>query len=91
MNKSAGAFRTISEVAEELGVPKHVLRFWEIKWTPRKGNLVARYRGRGEGEGAVLLLAHLDVVEADPADWSVPPFRLIEQDGYYYGRGTLDD
>ena len=32
MNKSAGAFRTISEVAKELGVPKHVLRFWEIKF-----------------------------------------------------------
>lgn len=58
---------------------------------PRKGNLVARYRGRGEGEAALLLLAHLDVVEADPDDWSVPPFALIEQDGYYYGRGTLDD
>ncbi len=58
---------------------------------PRKGNLVARYRGRGEGAEALLLLAHLDVVEADPADWSVPPFILLEQDGYYYGRGTLDD
>jgi acetylornithine deacetylase/succinyl-diaminopimelate desuccinylase-like protein len=58
---------------------------------PRKGNLVARYRGRGEGAEALLLLAHLDVVEADPADWSVPPFVLLERDGYYYGRGTLDD
>jgi len=58
---------------------------------PRKGNLVARYRGRGEGAEALLLLAHLDVVEADPADWSVPPFTLLERDGYYYGRGTLDD
>lgn len=58
---------------------------------PRKGNLVARYRGREEGAEALLLLAHLDVVEADPADWSVPPFVLLEQDGYYYGRGTLDD
>ena len=58
---------------------------------PRKGNLVARYRGRSDGEAALLLLAHLDVVAADPADWSVPPFVLLEQDGYYYGRGTLDD
>jgi len=58
---------------------------------PRKGNLVARYRGRGEGEAALLLLAHLDVVEADSADWSVPPFVLLERDGFYYGRGTLDD
>jgi acetylornithine deacetylase/succinyl-diaminopimelate desuccinylase-like protein len=58
---------------------------------PRKGNLVARYRGRGDGAEALLLLAHLDVVEADPADWTVPPFVLLERDGYYYGRGTLDD
>jgi acetylornithine deacetylase/succinyl-diaminopimelate desuccinylase-like protein len=38
-----------------------------------------------------LLLAHLDVVEARREDWSVDPFRLIEKDGYYYGRGTTDD
>jgi acetylornithine deacetylase/succinyl-diaminopimelate desuccinylase-like protein len=58
---------------------------------PRKGNLVARYRGRGAGARPLLLLAHLDVVEANPADWSVPPFELLERDGYYYGRGALDD
>jgi acetylornithine deacetylase/succinyl-diaminopimelate desuccinylase-like protein len=62
-----------------------------LEEVPRKGNLVARYRGRGAGAEALLLLAHLDVVEADPADWSVPPFILLERDGYYYGRGTIDD
>lgn len=57
----------------------------------RKGNLVARYRGRDSGRKPLLLLAHIDVVEADPADWTLDPFTFIEQDGYYYGRGTTDD
>ena len=57
---------------------------------PRKGNLVARYRGRGTAP-PILLLAHLDVVEAHPDDWSVDPFTFLEQDGYFYGRGTTDD
>ena len=56
-----------------------------------KGNLVARYRGRDSGRKPLLLLAHIDVVEADPADWTLDPFTFIEQDGYYYGRGTTDD
>src|SRR5207247_4361050 len=57
---------------------------------PRKGNLVARLRGTG-ARRPMLLLAHLDVVEAKPEDWSVDPFKLIEKDGYFYGRGTGDD
>src|SRR3954452_11700278 len=56
---------------------------------PRKGNLVARPRGTGARK-PILLVAHLDVVPARREDWSVDPFRLIEQDGYFYGRGTLD-
>jgi acetylornithine deacetylase/succinyl-diaminopimelate desuccinylase-like protein len=57
---------------------------------PRKGNLVARLRGTGERK-PILLLAHLDVVEARRDDWSMDPFKLLEQDGYLYGRGTSDD
>jgi len=55
-----------------------------------KGNLVARLHGSGT-EKPLVLLAHLDVVEAKREDWSVDPFVLLEQDGYFYGRGTLDD
>jgi acetylornithine deacetylase/succinyl-diaminopimelate desuccinylase-like protein len=62
-----------------------------IEPAPRKGNLVARYRGRDLGLKPLLLLAHIDVVEADPADWTLDPFTFIEQDGYFYGRGTSDD
>jgi acetylornithine deacetylase/succinyl-diaminopimelate desuccinylase-like protein len=57
---------------------------------PRKGNLVVRFRGNGGGK-PLLLLAHLDVVEAKREDWSFDPFKLTEKDGYFYGRGTIDD
>ena len=57
---------------------------------PKKGNLVARYRGGGE-QPPILLLAHIDVVEAHPEDWSFDPFVFREEDGYFYGRGTSDD
>jgi len=57
---------------------------------PRKGNMVARLRGTG-ARRPLLLLAHLDVVEANREDWSVEPFKLLERDGYFYGRGTTDD
>lgn len=58
---------------------------------PKKGNLIVRYRGRNVDRKPLLLLAHIDVVEADPADWTLDPFTFVEQDGYYYGRGTVDD
>jgi acetylornithine deacetylase/succinyl-diaminopimelate desuccinylase-like protein len=58
--------------------------------TPRKGNLVARLRGTGARK-PILLVAHLDVVPADRADWSVDPFKLTEKDGYFYARGSGDD
>jgi acetylornithine deacetylase/succinyl-diaminopimelate desuccinylase-like protein len=57
---------------------------------PRKGNLVVRYRGNG-AKRPIILLAHLDVVEAKREDWSFDPFVLTEKDGYLYGRGTADD
>jgi len=58
---------------------------------PRKGNLVARLHGRDGSLPPILLLAHLDVVEAKREDWSMDPFAFNERDGYYYGRGTTDD
>ncbi|MGI9272888.1 MAG: M20/M25/M40 family metallo-hydrolase [Woeseiaceae bacterium] len=59
--------------------------------TEDRGNLVVRYRGRDTGRKPILLLAHLDVVAADPADWELDPFTLTERDGYFIGRGTRDD
>jgi acetylornithine deacetylase/succinyl-diaminopimelate desuccinylase-like protein len=55
----------------------------------RKKNLVVRLRGTGQHR-PVLLIGHLDVVEARREDWSTDPFQLVEKDGQLYGRGTLD-
>src|ERR1700685_3149367 len=55
----------------------------------RKGNLVARLRGTG-AQKPMLLICHLDVVEARRDNWSMDPFQFIEKDGYFYGRGTGD-
>ena len=57
---------------------------------PRKGNLVARLRGTGAAK-PILLIAHLDVVEAKREDWDFDPFRLQETDGYFRARGAIDD
>ncbi len=55
-----------------------------------KGNIVARLKGSGKRK-PLLLLAHLDVVEAPQVDWSTDPFKFEEIDGYYYARGSSDD
>jgi acetylornithine deacetylase/succinyl-diaminopimelate desuccinylase-like protein len=54
-----------------------------------RANLVARLRGTG-ARRPILLISHLDVVEANKQDWTTDPFRLVEKDGYFYGRGTMD-
>jgi acetylornithine deacetylase/succinyl-diaminopimelate desuccinylase-like protein len=57
----------------------------------RKGNMVARLRGRpGSKLKPVLIIGHTDVVEARREDWTTDPFQFVEKDGYYYGRGTQD-
>lgn len=55
----------------------------------RKGNMVARLRGTGAHK-PILLIGHLDVVEAHRQDWTTDPFQFVEKDGYFYGRGTQD-
>ncbi len=58
---------------------------------PREGNLVAIMPGSEPTAPAMLLLAHIDVVEANRADWERDPFTLVEEDGYFYARGSHDD
>jgi acetylornithine deacetylase/succinyl-diaminopimelate desuccinylase-like protein len=58
---------------------------------PDDGNIVARIRAKSPAKKGVLLLAHIDVVDAKRADWERDPFTLIEENGYFYGRGSADD
>jgi acetylornithine deacetylase/succinyl-diaminopimelate desuccinylase-like protein len=55
----------------------------------RKGNLVARLHGSGARK-PILIIGHLDVVEARREDWTTNPFEFVEKDGFFYGRGTQD-
>lgn len=58
---------------------------------PRHGNLVATLAGSDGKAPAILLLAHIDVVEANRADWERDPFKLTEEGGFYFARGSTDD
>src|SRR5258707_7735966 len=55
----------------------------------RKKNLVVRLHGNGS-KRPVLIIGHIDVVEARRSDWTTDPFQFVEKDGYFYGRGTQD-
>jgi acetylornithine deacetylase/succinyl-diaminopimelate desuccinylase-like protein len=57
----------------------------------RKQNLVARYRGAGGSSlKPILIIGHIDVVEARKSDWTTDPYQFVEKDGFFYGRGTQD-
>jgi len=56
---------------------------------PTKGNVVVRLRGQGKAR-PILYICHLDVVNARREDWTTDPFKLVEKDGWFYGRGTID-
>ena len=58
---------------------------------PKEGGLVAVYPGREPQQKAILLLAHIDVVEAKREDWARDPFKLVEENGSFYARGAMDD
>jgi acetylornithine deacetylase/succinyl-diaminopimelate desuccinylase-like protein len=57
---------------------------------PKEGGLVAIMTGTSKSAKPMLLLGHLDVVEAKREDWTRDPFILVEENGYFYGRGTID-
>lgn len=94
-NTTASSGNTTT-IADQLGVRLRDAGFADadvqvIGPTPRNRNLVARYRAApGSTKRPILLLAHLDVVEAKRDDWSYDPFKLTEADGFFYGRGTQD-
>ena len=62
-----------------------------LGYNPRFQSLVARYRGRPSGKKPIMLMAHMDVVDARKEDWSFDPYVFKEEGGFYYGRGTTDN
>ncbi len=66
------------------------LTYFSVPSHPKEGGLVAVYPGTSKTARPMLLLGHLDVVEAKRADWTRDPFQFIEEGGVYYGRGTSD-
>ena len=73
------------------GFPDSDLTLFTPPDKPKDGGLVAVYPGRDPKAKAILLLAHIDVVEAKREDWQRDPFTLIEEGGHFYGRGVSDD
>jgi acetylornithine deacetylase/succinyl-diaminopimelate desuccinylase-like protein len=86
---SAGAAQAIQSWLLSAGFPPTDVVLLAPPDHPTKGSVVVRYRGRHSAH-PVLFLGHLDVVEAKADDWSVDPFKLTQQDGWFYGRGTID-
>jgi len=72
------------------GYPEADVRIFVPEGHPKEGGLIAILHGSDPKLKAILMLAHVDVVEAKREDWSRDPFTLIEEDGYFYGRGTSD-
>ena len=74
-----------------VGFPDSDLHSFTAPDHPKEGGLVAVYPGRDPKLKAILLLAHLDVVEAKREDWTRDPFTLVEENGSFYARGAMDD
>ena len=72
------------------GYPEGELRVFVPDGHPKEGGLLAVLHGSDPKLKAILMLAHIDVVEAKREDWTRDPFTLIEEGGYFYGRGTID-
>jgi acetylornithine deacetylase/succinyl-diaminopimelate desuccinylase-like protein len=76
----AGKFRAAGFAAEDI----------EIIPNGETASLIVRYRGADRAAKPIVLLAHMDVVEARREDWVRDPFKLVEENGYFFGRGTMD-
>jgi acetylornithine deacetylase/succinyl-diaminopimelate desuccinylase-like protein len=75
----------------DAGLPENDMQIIVPPQFPKQGNLVAVLKGSDSKRKAILLLAHIDVVEANREDWQRDPFKLVEENGYFYARGTSDD
>jgi acetylornithine deacetylase/succinyl-diaminopimelate desuccinylase-like protein len=73
------------------GIPDSDIHPFAAPDRPKEGGVVVVYPGRDPKAKAVLMLAHIDVVEAKREDWTRDPFKLVEENGYFYARGAIDD
>jgi acetylornithine deacetylase/succinyl-diaminopimelate desuccinylase-like protein len=73
------------------GMPEQSMQILAPPDRPKSGALIALLPGRDSALEPVMLLAHIDVVEAKPEDWTREPFKLVEEGGYFYARGASDD
>ena len=73
------------------GLPAESVHVLTVPEHPKEGSLVAIYPGTSRTAKPILLLGHIDVVEANRADWERDPFTLVEENGYFYARGSADD
>jgi len=73
------------------GLPEADLHPFAVPEHPQEGGLVAVFKGSDPAARPILLLAHIDVVEARREDWTRDPFTLVEENGYFYARGVADD
>lgn len=73
------------------GIPESQITLFSVPDHPKDGGLVVVYPGTSKTLKPLLMLAHIDVVEANRADWVRDPFTLIEENGYFYARGSFDD
>lgn len=86
-NYLAGKLKAAGWAAKDI----HVVAYESVPGNDTAA-LIARWPAAGTPKAKpILILAHMDVVEALPADWTTDPFKLVEKDGYFYGRGTGDD
>ena len=88
---NTAAARAMAKRLVDAGYPAADVQVLIPAGRPNKGNMVARLHGPAGGKlKPILLIGHLDVVEALRADWTTDPFQFVEKDGYFYGRGTQD-
>jgi acetylornithine deacetylase/succinyl-diaminopimelate desuccinylase-like protein len=83
------AARAVEKRLLAAGFAREDVHYLAPKKYPHQANIVVRLRGKGQAK-PILYICHLDVVPANAADWSLPPYKLTEQDGYFYGRGASD-
>jgi acetylornithine deacetylase/succinyl-diaminopimelate desuccinylase-like protein len=85
------AAKAMAERLQAAGLPKSAMKIYAPADRPKSGALVAVLPGRDPALKPLLLLAHIDVVEAKREDWERDPFKLVEEGGYFYARGSSDD